>query len=237
MLNVRYIAHLTKLLTHNVRHRAHLYYLYEVSNYLNNKDMPRFSFETRANKKVGEIIAQQSSRKAENIVATPFVIDPEYVDKHITISMNEDTKKQDFISTSKQVKLGNYCICMQSIGDIFPYWQNKSNYAALIIGYIIRNIQMYGNYVELSEKDFVQYAGVRRERFYEGLNALIRPECPHPCAADNMSLLAATTRKSIYVVNHNFIFRGNYDEFITLYELKFPNGCKLDSRGRVIIER
>ena len=39
------------------------------------------------------------------------------------------------------------------------------------------------------------------------------------------------------LVNHNFIFRGNYDEFVTLYELKFPNGCKLDSKGRVIIER
>lgn len=32
-------------------------------------------------------------------------------------------------------------------------------------------------------------------------------------------------------------YRGNYDKFVTLYELKFPNGCKLDSKGRVIIER
>lgn len=199
--------------------------------------MPRFSFETRANKKVAEIIAKQSSKKSENIVATPFIIDPEYVDKHITLKIGEPNKEKEFVSTGKQVKLGNYCVCLQAIGDLFPYWVNKSNYASLIIGYIIKNLQLYGNYVEIPEKDFVQYAGIRRERFYEGLNALLRPACPHPCPGDNMALLAATTRKSIYVVNHNFIFRGNYDEFVTLYELKFPDGCKLDSRGRVIIDK
>lgn len=187
--------------------------------------MPQYTFETKAVQKAKELIAAKSCRKLENIIATPFIIDPEYVDKHITIKFENN------------VKLGNYCICMQSIGDMFPYWQNKSNYIGLIIGYILKHIQLYGNYVEIPEKEFVNYANVRRERFYEALNALLRPAVPHPCAGDNLALLAATTKKSIYVVNHNFIFRGNYDKFVTLYELKFPNGCKLDSKGRVIIER
>lgn len=171
------------------------------------------------------------------IIATPFTIDPEYVDKHITIKFESNTKEKEFISTAKQVKLGNYCICMQSIGDMFTYWQNKSVYANLIIAYILKNIQLYGNYVEISEKEFVNWSGISTRSFYNAINALLRPAVPHPCAGDNLALLAATTKKSIYVVNHNFIFRGNYDEFVTLYELKFPNGYKLDSKGRVIIER
>ena len=199
--------------------------------------MSQFSFETKANKRVKEIIADKSTNKVENIIATPFTIDPEYVDKHITIKFESNTKEKEFISTAKQVKLGNYCICMQSIGDMFPYWQNKSVYANLIIAYIIKNIQLYGNYVEISEKEFVNWSGISTRSFYNAINALLRPAVPHPCAGDNLALLAATTKKSIYVVNHNFIFRGNYDEFVTLYELKFPNGCKLDSKGRVIIER
>lgn len=199
--------------------------------------MPQFSFETKANKRVKEIIANKSTNKVENIIATPFTIDPEYVDKHITIKFESNTKEKEFISTAKQVKLGNYCICMQSIGDMFPYWQNKSIYANLIIAYILKNIQLYGNYVEISEKEFVNWSGISARSFYNAINALLRPAVPHPCAGDNLALLAATTKKSIYVVNHNFIFRGNYDEFVTLYELKFPNGCKLDSKGRVIIER
>ena len=199
--------------------------------------MPQFSFETKANKRVKEIIADKSTNKVENIIATPFTIDPEYVDKHITIKFESNIKEKEFISTAKQVKLGNYCICMQSIGDMFPYWQNKSAYANLVIAYILKNIQLYGNYVEISEKEFVNWSGISARSFYNAINALLRPALPYPCAGDNLALLAATTKKSIYVVNHNFIFRGNYDEFVTLYELKFPNGCKLDSKGRVIIER
>lgn len=196
--------------------------------------MPQFSFETKANKRVKEIIADKSTNKVENIIATPFTIDPEYVDKHITIKFESNIKEKEFISTAKQVKLGNYCICMQSIGDMFPYWQNKSAYANLVIAYILKNIQLYGNYVEISEKEFVNWSGISARSFYNAINALLRPALPYPCAGDNLALLAATTKKSIYVVNHNFIFRGNYDEFVTLYELKFPNGCKLDSKGRVI---
>jgi hypothetical protein len=199
--------------------------------------MPQFSFETKANKRVKEIIADKSTNKVENIIATPFTIDPEYVDKHITIKFESNIKEKEFISTAKQVKLGNYCICMQSIGDMFPYWQNKSAYANLVIAYILKNIQLYGNYVEISEKEFVNWSGISARSFYNAINALLRPALPYPCAGDNLALLAATTKKSIYVVNHNFIFRRNYDEFVTLYELKFPNGCKLDSKGRVIIER
>ena len=199
--------------------------------------MPQFSFETKANKRVKEIIADKSTNKVENIIATPFTIDPEYVDKHITIKFESNIKEKEFISTAKQVKLGNYCICMQSIGDMFPYWQNKSAYANLVIAYILKNIQLYGNYVEIPEKEFVNWSGISARSFYNAINALLRPALPYPCAGDNLALLAATTKKSIYVVNHNFIFRGNYDEFVTLYELKFPNGCKLDSKGRVIIER
>ena len=199
--------------------------------------MPQFSFETKANKRIKEIIADKSTNKVENIIATPFTIDPEYVDKHITIKFESNIKEKEFISTAKQVKLGNYCICMQSIGDMFPYWQNKSAYANLVIAYILKNIQLYGNYVEISEKEFVNWSGISARSFYNAINALLRPALPYPCAGDNLALLAATTKRSIYVVNHNFIFRGNYDEFVTLYELKFPNGCKLDSKGRVIIER
>ena len=199
--------------------------------------MPQFSFETKANKRVKEIIADKSTNKVENIIATPFTIDPEYVDKHITIKFESNIKEKEFISTAKQVKLGNYCICMQSIGDMFPYWQNKSAYANLVIAYILKNIQLYSNYVEISEKEFVNWSGISARSFYNAINALLRPALPYPCAGDNLALLAATTKKSIYVVNHNFIFRGNYDEFVTLYELKSPNGCKLDSKGRVIIER
>lgn len=80
--------------------------------------MPQYTFETKAVQKAKELIAAKSCRKLENIIATPFTIDPEYVDKHITIKFENNVKEKEFTSTAKQVKLGNYCICMQSIGDL-----------------------------------------------------------------------------------------------------------------------
>lgn len=199
--------------------------------------MPKFSFETRANNRVKNVIDKKIDEQYKNILRTPFAINPEYVDKYIILRLDDNNKEKEFISTSKQIKLNNYCICMQTLGDMIPYWQSKSNYASHIIGYVLKHIKLRGNFVEMPEKEFIQYAGIHRQRFYEALNALLRPAVPYPCAGDNMALLAATTRKSIYIVNHNFIFRGNYDTFITLYEEKFPDGCKLDNRGRVIIDK
>lgn len=40
----------------NVRYTVHFYYIYIYINLTNIKTMPRFAFETKANKKVKEII-------------------------------------------------------------------------------------------------------------------------------------------------------------------------------------
>ena len=48
-------------------------------------------------------------------------------------------------------------------------------------------------------------------------------------------LIAKTTRKSIYVVNHNMIFKGNLGEFIAKYKIKYPNGAKVDSFGKILL--
>ena len=226
--------------TFNIKCRLYttfIYYIYGHNNNFNNNHIMHYSFETKANKRLEQNIISEVRKKSQNIIPTPFTIDPNYVDKHITLKFTDNNKEQSFVSTAKQIKLGNYCVCMQSMGDVALLWYNKSPYSLLIVQYIISKLQLYGNYVEITEKDFISWSGVSRDSFYRGINALLRPACPRPCAGDNLSLLAATTRKSIYVVNHNFIFRGNYDEFITMYEKKFPYGCKLDEKGKVIIER
>ena len=71
--------------------------------------MPQFSFETKANKRVKEIIADKSTNKVENIIATPFTIDPEYVDKHITIKFESNIKEKEFTSRSEERRVGKEC--------------------------------------------------------------------------------------------------------------------------------
>lgn len=32
------------------------------------------------------------------------------------------------------------------------------------------------------------------------------------------------------------IFKGNLGEFIAKYKIKYPDGCKVDSNGKIILE-
>lgn len=205
-------------------------------NNLNNLIMPYFIFDKNRTIKAKKVVDDKLKEKLSKISPTPFPLDFEEVEKTITLTMNDTGKQYDLHSTSKNIKVGNFCIVLQTLGSVAPMWISKCPTAALLIMYIIRHLEMSTNAVEISEKEFCLYANCNRRSFYNALDAVVRPECNHPCAGDSMALLARTTRKSIYVVNHNFIYRGNYDEFVTIYEQKFPDGCKLDSKGRVIID-
>lgn len=41
---------------------------------------------------------------------------------------------------------------------------------------------------------------------------------------------------SSYDLKHNMIFKGNLGEFIAKYKIKYPDGCKVDSNGKIILE-
>lgn len=174
-------------------------------------------------------------KKPQKFVPTPFSLDFEEVEKQIVLTL-KDNKEQEFYSTAKNIKVGNFCIVLQKIASVFPMWYSKSSTSALLVMFIIKHMKMGTNIIEIKEEDFCLYANCSPKTFYNAIDAVIRPECNHPCTGDTLALLARTTKKGIYVVNHNFIYRGNYDEFVTIYEEKFPDGCKLDNKGRVILD-
>lgn len=46
-----------------------------------------------------------------------------------------------------------------------------------------------------------------------------------------------TTRKSVYIVNHNYIFRGNYTEFIQLYkEMYNDKDVIVNEDGKIVLD-
>lgn len=55
------------------------------------------------------------------------------------------------------------------------------------------------NVVDNNKKDIIDEYSISVETFYNGLNVLY-----------NFDVIKATTRKSIYVINHNIIFKGCY---------------------------
>lgn len=192
--------------------------------------MPYFSFETKANKRYAQSIARKAEELAKNIVPTPFPMDFEYVEKEVfeqLSTINAEIKLKD-----KRIKR-SFSIITNLYSSFLPQWNWP---AALIVGYIIEHIEYNSNIIKISEEDFKQYSGMEKNSFYDGLNKLLRPDSPYVCAGDSIKVLARTTKKSIYVVNHNFIFKGKIERFVEMYKEKFPNPCELDSRGKVIIK-
>lgn len=197
--------------------------------------MPTLNFVSKAAKNFAKKYAAKLEEKAAKVVPTPFSLDFEEVEKQIILTL-KDNKEQEFHSTTKNIKVGNFCIVLQNFGVVAPMWYSKCIMSAYLVAYIIRHLKMNTNIIEIQESEFCAFANCARQSFYNAIDAVIRPECNKPCTGDTLALLARTTKKGIYVVNHNFIYRGNYDEFVTMQEDMFPNGCKLDNKGRVILD-
>nr|UVM88938.1 MAG: hypothetical protein [Bacteriophage sp.] len=56
--------------------------------------------------------------------------------------------------------------------------------------------------------------------------------------AEANNIIRRTTKQSVYVVNHEMIFKGSYSDFIKVYlDIYKEVGIMLDSDGRVILDK
>lgn len=191
--------------------------------------MAYFSFETKALKSYADCYANKAKLAAKDIVPTPFPMEYEYAEKNVYQQLEELDLE---VHAKKNVIKKKFSIVTDLYATLLPTWNWQ---AAIIAGYIIKNLEYNSNIIKITEEDFKSYSGMSVRSFYEGLDAIVRTESPHICAGDASKLLARTTKKSIYVVNHNIIFKGRLERFVEIYKEKFPNPCELDSRGKVVI--
>lgn len=68
------------------------------------------------------------------------------------------------------------------------------------------------NIVDNNKKDIIDEYSISVETFYNGLNVLY-----------NFDVIKATTRKSVYIINHNIIFKGSIGDFIKEYNKYYEN--------------
>lgn len=172
----------------------------------------------------------------ERIAPSPFPIDSKKVVKKITVTVDNDGKEIIAESIKEQITMGKFCIVLNCFEELCPLWFKLNHNSLIVASYVRHKMELKTNAVELIEKEFCQYSGLGRDCYYKGLSVLLRPASPNIVAGDSLALLSATTKRNIYIVNHNLLFKGNYDEFITILTAKYPDGCKLDNKGRVILD-
>lgn len=82
------------------------------------------------------------------------------------------------------------------------------------------------NIVDNNKKDIINEYGINVETFYNGLNVLY-----------NFDVIKATTRKSVYIINHNIIFKGSIGDFIKEYNKYYENvDVIVNDKGKIVLE-
>lgn len=186
--------------------------------------------------RVIKITSNIVKKDVSKIAPTPFNINQEVVTKILKIRIDDDSKTIETSAVKEKIKLDSFIILFDSYNNILPYWCKQYGGVSYILGYIKTKLEFGSNCVELKEDEYCAYSGCSRDSFYKGLKVLLRPAVPNPVSGDSMALLAATNKKSKYIVNHNFMFKGNYDNFVNYLIIKYNNKCNLDEKGRVILK-
>lgn len=183
--------------------------------------MTRVTFDSKALKKVRDIYSKRASEVAKNIAPTIYSIDITTEDKEITDSLA--TLNTVFKLTKKTITNREYV----TFGNELSYKLIKLNKGSIaIISYICNNIKWCSNKITFTEADIINYSKINKETFYNGLIELY-----------NEQVIINTTKKSTYVVNHNYIFRGSITDFIKIYHDKYDGMVGfLDDKKRIILD-
>lgn len=92
--------------------------------------------------------------------------------------------------------------------------------------FVTINIDFNSNVIKFTEKDIIDEYSISVETFYNGLNVLY-----------NFDVIKATTRKSVYVINHNIIFKGSIGDFIKEYNKYYENvDVIINDKGKIVLD-
>lgn len=164
----------------------------------------------KSTEEYGDKIAEKAKAEAANVYPTRF--DTNIIFKSIT----ERTSKGTTITRYVRVKEVNETADAIFTNELLNKFYLLSHSSLIIIGYIGKHLQYHSNIIVLKEKDVCEETKISRNSFYKALDELITNFVIDP-----------TTRKSKYIINHNYIYKGNLFGFINMYNDKHPNGATI----------
>lgn len=183
-------------------------------------NMKGYSFNFKAVKRAKEEIANRTAKVVENIGPTVFDTDINFEDKPVTslfniINTNYQITKRTIIG-KKFTMIGD---------DFIPIKHLLSRSAQIIIDYICINIAWCSNAIKFTMEDIMAFHKMDDHNYYKALDELI-----------NSNLLRKTTRRSVYIINHNYLFKGSLHDFVEIYRIAYPEPTKVNAEGKIIID-
>lgn len=159
-----------------------------------------------------KLIKKFVDAQKERIAEVASNIAPTVYDTNITYNINKlGIKGRDYVGVAMEIL------------DKERYFNEATLH---LFNYICRNLAYMSNVIEFTESAITEYYGISPHTFYKALQTLY-----------TANVIKPTTRKSVYIVNHNYIFRGNYTEFIQLYkEMYSDKDIIVNEDGKIVLD-
>lgn len=176
-------------------------------------------FNTKLSKLIARRKVIETRKRLNKIVQSPFEINNTLK----TVYQNNIVDNNKKYIITRQDYYRNFVTINIDFINNMKYFDKGAN---TIFIHICKNIDFNSNVIKFTEKDIIDEYSISVETFYNGLNVLY-----------NFDVIKPTTRKSVYIVNHNYIFRGNYTEFIQLYkEMYNDKDVIVNEDGKIVLD-
>lgn len=152
----------------------------------------------------------------DDLQKAPFTINDKMHDSYVS-TINEHPYNSDDIVVrkvaSKSYNRTPYFICSMDMILVINKMYRKT---CLLLNYIINNIKYNENFITLTNKDILDIIGGK---------------FPNEASKATRELVQAgiiaksKTKKNTYIINHNYIFKGSYNNFIHQYINKYKDEC------------
>ena len=183
--------------------------------------MATYRFNTKLIKKFVDAQKERIAEVASNIAPTVY-------DTNKTVEVMDAMQVISITNTTYNInKLGikgrDYVGVAMEVLDKERYFNEATLH---LFNYICRNLAYMSNVIEFTESAITEYYGISTHTFYKALQTLY-----------TANVIKPTTRKSVYIVNHNYIFRGSMTDFIKIYHDKYDGMVGfLDDKKRIILD-
>lgn len=200
--------------------------------------MIKYSFKTghiNYAKAVAKKGAQDSVKALSVVIPSPFFVERGEWAKDIVTTVGSRIKV-----TSNHYKKGEGVFSFSHNMIHRFHYRSTNSIASKLLGYICETLGFNTNKIILNpNSDSIKCITADRKKFYEAIKYLEnfvylndKGECIYK------GIICKTTKPHIYVVNHEIIFKGNYDDFVTTYMRNYTDlGIIIDEKGRVVLDK
>lgn len=175
--------------------------------------------ETEATNKVVSKENEETEADYLGILPTTFGTHIDTVLKELV----DDLEVGDEYKLIKKVlKNKNFALYEVELEDIRA---NVSVTASKIIGYIVKHIEFNVNCIYFTYNNVNVFAHIDNNAYSKAISELVKHE-----------VIRTTNRRSLYIVNHNYVFKGNIIKFINKYNKKYDGEtATVNEKGEIVL--